>query len=54
MELLDLNDPVESTGPATLRGAPAELSGPEVMRPVVGRTGGSGPELWRELGIPPP
>lgn len=44
-------DPMESRGPETFLGAPDEFSGPEeigpeVIRPVVGRTG-IGPEFWR-------
>jgi hypothetical protein len=47
-----LTDPIDSKGPETFLGAPDEFSGPEemgpdVIRPVVGRTGGIGPEFWR-------
>lgn len=54
MVVRDLPDPVDSAGPDPFRGAPAEFRGPDVMSPVVGRTGGIGPELCREEGIPPP
>jgi hypothetical protein len=52
-------DPVESSGPENFRGAPEEFSGPddmgpEVIRPVVGRTGARGPEFWRAIGVTPP
>jgi len=46
-KLCDLTDPVNSNGPDTFLGAPDEFRGPDVIRPVVGRTGGIGPEFWR-------
>ncbi|WVZ22389.1 hypothetical protein V8G54_000933 [Vigna mungo] len=46
-EVCDFIDPVESNGPDTFLGAPDEFNGPDVIRPVVGRTGGIGPEFWR-------
>jgi len=40
------NEPEESKGPETFLGAPDEFKGPEVIRPVAGRTG-IGPECCR-------
>ncbi|KAJ0575864.1 hypothetical protein HanRHA438_Chr05g0211581 [Helianthus annuus] len=54
MVVRDLPVPAPSAAPDPFRGAPAEFRGPDVMSPVVGRTGGMGPELCLEVGIPPP
>ncbi|GJX95118.1 hypothetical protein Tco_0349704 [Tanacetum coccineum] len=48
-----LIDPEESNATDDFRGAPDELSGPDVIRPAAGRTRGKGPEFYREV-IPPP
>lgn len=52
-------DEAESSGPDTFLGAPDGFNGPEeigpdVMSPVVGSTGGRGPEFWRAIGVTPP
>ena len=53
----NLRDPIESNGPKTFQGAPNGFSGleemgPDVIKPVVGRIGASGSELWRETEFP--